>query len=558
MVGLVSVGEVDMLGGRTASHEALGAGVTLPPVGRYGLGVVATDERVEPPYPRMGRMTQCVQNRTGLQRSAMAGERVGRFVVTDFLGRGATSIVWRAFDTDAPNDRARDVAVKRLSVPESTADRERLAREAEALAKLDHPNVIRVREVVPDGPGIALILDLADGGTLADRLRESGPLTPEKLRELLAPVADALDAAHRVGLVHRDVKPGNVFLAADGRALLGDFGIAHDAGRTQMTRTDMAIGTAAYLDPEVLNGAEPGPASDQYALGVTMYEALTGRTPFGGAVPMAVLRAAELGAFEPLDRQQIGPHLALIVERSFARHPDDRFATVGEVAAALRDPERFAHEDGADRSSTIAFRRATFASTLADAPSVRSPKRRIIAGIAAATALVASAIGGALLRDRGTRQLSDPVAMALPACSAETQPQCVRSFLRTSTGIEVTFADDHVATYQVGERDDALRVSNWLCGERATLALYRPRTGTIYYFSAWPDSRSDEPTKVAADRTGIVRATALLPSDRDGNGCSDLALQTASARTWFLPSVQSNRLVALPEIEAPAFRSARR
>ena len=112
-----------------------------------------------------------------------------------------------------------------------------------------------------------------------------------------------------------------------------------------------------------------------------------------------------------------------------------------------------------------------------------------------------------------------------------------------------------MATYRVGERDDALRVSNWLCGERATLALYRPRTGTIYYFSSWPDSRSDESTKVAADRTGIAGATALLPSDRDGNGCGDLALQTASARTWFLPSVQASRLVGLPEIEAPVIRS---
>ena len=486
----------------------------------------------------------------------MAGDRVGRFMLTELLGRGATSVVWRGVDTDAPHDRSRDVAVKRLSVPESAADRERLTREADALAKLDHPNVIRVREIVPDGPGIALVLDLADGGTLADRLREAGPLAPETIRDLLAPVADALHAAHGVGLVHRDVKPANVFITADGRGLLGDFGIAHDAGRTQMTRTDMAIGTAAYLDPEVLNGAEPGPVSDQYALGVTMYEALTGRTPFGGAVPMAVLRAAELGAFEPLDRHLIGPHLSSVVERSFARLPHDRFATAGDLAAALRDPDRLTNSEAAVASSTIAFRRAASADTLADAPSVRSPKRRILAGAAAATVLVASAIGGVLVRDRKATRLSDPIAMALPACSAETQPQCVRSFLRTSTGVEVTFADDHVATYRVGERNDALRVANWLCGERATLALYRPRTGMIYYFSSWPDSRSDEPTKVAADRTGIAGATALLPSDRDGNGCGDLALQTASARTWFLPSVQSNRLLGLPEIDSPALRPA--
>ncbi len=486
----------------------------------------------------------------------MAGDRVGRFVLTDLLGRGATSVVWRAIDTEAPDDRSRDVAVKRLSVPESAADRERLAREGDALAKLTHPNVIRVREVVADGPGLALILDLADGGTLADRLRDTGPLRPDAVRELLTPVAEALHVAHQAGLVHRDVKPSNVFIAADGRALLGDFGIAHDAGRTQMTRTDMAIGTAAYLDPEVLNGAEPGAASDQYALGVTMYEALTGRPPFSGAVPMAVLRAAEHGTFEPLDRERVGECLAAIVEQSFARLPDDRFATVGELAAALREPEGAKRADATSASSTIAFRRAASVDTLSEAPSVRSPKRRIVAGAAAAAVLVASALGGAVLRSRSAGELSDPVAMALPPCSAETQPQCVRSFLRTSTGIEVTFADAHVATYRVGERDDALRVSNWLCGERATLALYRPKTGTIYYFSSWPDSRSDEPTKVAADRTGIMNATVLLPSDRDGDGCADLALQTASARTWFLPSSQTGRLIGLPDLDAPRRRSA--
>ena len=99
-------------------------------------------------------------------------------MLTELLGRGATSVVWRGVDTDAPHDRSRDVAVKRLSVPESAADRERLTREADALAKLDHPNVIRVREIVPDGPGIALVLDLADGGTLADRLRRTSSSPP--------------------------------------------------------------------------------------------------------------------------------------------------------------------------------------------------------------------------------------------------------------------------------------------------------------------------------------------------------------------------------------------
>ena len=188
-------------------------------------------------------------------------------MLTDLLGRGATSVVWRAIDTDAPDDRTRDVAVKRLSVPESPADRERLTREADVLAKLDHPNVIRVREIVPDGLGVALILDLADGGTLADRLRDSGLLSPEVLRELLAPVADALDAAHRVGLVHRDVKPSNVIFA-QGQPKLADLGLVTSASEARSF-----VGTEGFIPPE-----GPGTVkADLFALGRLLYEAVTGK-----------------------------------------------------------------------------------------------------------------------------------------------------------------------------------------------------------------------------------------------------------------------------------------
>ncbi len=489
----------------------------------------------------------------------MAGERVGNFELQELLGRGATGAVWRAVDRDAPEDRARDVAIKRLSVPDSVTDRERFQREANALAKLTHPNVISVHQVIPDGAGIALVLDLADAGTLAQRLREHGPRPPAEVQKLLGPVAEALAEAHRVGLVHRDVKPDNVFLTSAGTALLGDFGIAHDAGRTQMTRTDMAIGTAAYLDPEILNGVEPGPASDQYAFGVTLYETLTGKLPFTGPVPMAVLRAAEDGRRTALDRTLIDPAFAAVVERAFARDPAQRFASMDELAAAIANPTwdaglTVATPDQSEpdvNKRTMAFRRRPLPATMADAPPVRSSRRRNVAVAATVALLIGSGIGGLVLRDFRSRELSDPAPLALPDCSAETQPQCVRSFVRTSDGIEVTFADHRVANYRVGERDDALRVANWLCGERATLALYRPRTGALYFFDSWPDGRLDQTVRVAADRTDIVRATALLPADRDGDGCADIALQTTTARTWFRPAQQSGRLVAMLDLTLP-------
>ncbi len=484
----------------------------------------------------------------------MAGDLVGRYELRELLGRGATGAVWRAADPNWPNDRSRDVAIKRLSVPESESDRQRLGREANALAKLQHPNVITVREVLDDGAGIALVLDLADAGTLAERLRRDGPLAPEETVRLLGPIADALAAAHRVGLVHRDVKPDNIFLTSAGHALLGDFGIAHDAAQTQMTRTDLAVGTAAYLDPETLNGVEPGPASDQYAFGVTLYEALTGRLPFTGPVPMAVVRAAEEGRRASINRHVVAPHLAAAVERAFARNPADRFASMDDVTTAITGSTE--HGAAVESSTpppaiitrTTAFRRRSLSQAMIDAPPVRSHRRRAIVIGATAALLTFSGIGGLVLRDRRSGELSDPAPVGLPDCSPETQPQCVRSFTRTPQGIEVTFGDQRVASYQVGERNDALRVANWLCGERATLALYRPRNGAVYFFDSWPDGQTSEPIRVAADRTGIVNATVLLPADRNGDGCADIALQTAKARTWFLPAQQTERLVGLPDL----------
>ena len=486
----------------------------------------------------------------------MAGEHVGGYVLTDLIGRGATGAVWRGVDQNAPDERARDVAIKRLTVPDSEADQERLRREATALAKLDHPHIIRVLAVVPDGPGIALVLELADSGTLADRLRADGPLSVRQVQELLGPVASALHVAHEAGVIHRDVKPANVFLTSAGKAMLGDFGIAHDAGRTQLTRTDMAIGTAAYLDPEILNGADPSPASDQYAFGVVLYESLTGRTPFKGAVPMAVLRAADQGEFEALDRETFGP-LADVIERSIRRQPNDRFESMAALATAIADPGavpksfryRVAPPDTDDSDRTTMFRRRVRPDTLAAATPVASSfRKRVVIVVATISLLAASGIGGIVLRNRNSGAERVPEALELPSCDAQTQPQCVRSFLRTPSGMQVTFDDGRVGEYAVGERDDALRVSNWLCGERATLALYRPRTGVIYYFDAWPDSRERRPLKVVADQTGVRNAKALGPSDQNGDGCADFALQTLRTRTWFLPVEQPGRLEALPDI----------
>jgi eukaryotic-like serine/threonine-protein kinase len=251
------------------------------------------------------------------------------------LGAGAMGTVHRARQRSM--DRA--VAIKRVRGADDE-QRERLRREAAVLAELDHPNIVRILEVLPDGDGLAIVMQHAPGGSLADRLEQRGPLSPAALVALAAPVADALASAHRRGVLHRDVKPANILFTSDGLPLLSDFGIARQAGARPLTAPDATgLGTAEYLDPAVAEGAEPDERSDVYALGVTCYEALAGRRPFEGATPLAVLRAADRGDAPPLPSSASGipPALVTVVERAMARDPALRFTSAAELAEALRD-----------------------------------------------------------------------------------------------------------------------------------------------------------------------------------------------------------------------------
>ena len=230
------------------------------------------------------------------------------------------------------------VAIKRLPGGGGADLVARLRREGEVLAALDHPHIVRVFELVADGEGLAIVMQYAAGGSLAELLRDAGARSPAETVGVAAPVADALASAHRRGVLHRDVKPGNILFTADGEPLLSDFGTARWVAEGSVTAPGAAWLTAEYLDPEVAEGGKPDARSDVYSLAVVCYELLTGRRPFAGSGPLAALRAADQGGATPLATlaPDVPPGLAAAIERALARRPDDRFHSADQFATALR------------------------------------------------------------------------------------------------------------------------------------------------------------------------------------------------------------------------------
>jgi eukaryotic-like serine/threonine-protein kinase len=263
--------------------------------------------------------------------AARAGELAGRYQLRRLLGAGAVGRVYEAFDSllGVP------IALKLVAVGGGgESERQayvRFAREADAAGRLRHPNIVALIDAHA-GAGL-FVFELMTGGTLADRLADAGPLPPAAARRLALDLLAALAVAHERGIVHRDVKPANVFFDAAGNAKLGDFGSAHlaDFGQTQ---TGGFFGTVAYMSPEQITGAPIGLAADLYALGATLMEALTGRPPFLG--PDLVAQHLGEPAPPPSSRRpDLSPAHDQVLARALAKVPAERFGSALEMAEAI-------------------------------------------------------------------------------------------------------------------------------------------------------------------------------------------------------------------------------
>ncbi|WP_427889692.1 serine/threonine-protein kinase [Kribbella sp. GL6] len=256
----------------------------------------------------------------------------GRYRLLTLLGRGGAGEVWQAEDTVLD----RQVAVKLLrSLDGDPMDAvERFRAEAQSAARLTHPNVVATYDVGAEGDHVFLVLELVQGPDLAKLMRTSG-LPPATLVEKIAVQgARALDAAHEAGIVHRDVKPGNLLLAPDGTLKMTDFGIAKRAGN-ETTALGVLLGTASYVSPEQVRGEPATPASDWYSFGCVLHELLTGTPPFTGPTADVVMRQHLEAPPPPVTRTDVPAELAGLVTHLLAKNPADRPASAADVTALL-------------------------------------------------------------------------------------------------------------------------------------------------------------------------------------------------------------------------------
>ncbi|MGV0652664.1 protein kinase [Mycolicibacterium thermoresistibile] len=264
----------------------------------------------------------------------------GRYRIDTLIATGGMSAVYRGLDLRLD----RPVAVKVMD-SRYAGDQQfltRFQREARAAARLKDPGLVAVYDQGPGSPASHppyLVMELIEGGTLRELLRERGPMPPHAAAAVLAPVLGGLAVAHRAGLVHRDIKPENVLISDDGEVKIADFGLVRAVAEAKITSDSVILGTAAYLSPEQVATGDATPRSDVYAVGILTYEMLTGNTPFTGDNALAL-------AYQRLDNDVPPPSSAIsgvppqfdeLVATATARDPADRFADAHDMAAAVAD-----------------------------------------------------------------------------------------------------------------------------------------------------------------------------------------------------------------------------
>ncbi|MFI1356687.1 serine/threonine-protein kinase [Streptomyces sp. NPDC020898] len=316
----------------------------------------------------------------------------GRFELLERLGSGGMGTVWRARDAVLH----RQVALKAVRPDAAATDavRERVLREAQALARLSHPHVVTVHQIIDDDPHPWIVMELVPGVALDKRL-ESGPLTPVEAARIGGQVLDALRAAHAAGVQHRDVKPPNILLRPDGSAVLTDFGIAALQGATALTMTGELIGSPEYIAPERIRGPSDDPASDLWSLGVVLYVCVEGKSPLRRETSLSTLAAVLESEVPPPSRSgPLTPVLEALLVHDPAARPDA--ALLASMLAQVTAGGRVRRRATAPQPMGGAPELGGTSPHSAPAPTVPALRRRKRAAVSAALAVLVAVCAGFL------------------------------------------------------------------------------------------------------------------------------------------------------------------
>ncbi|MFC9159811.1 serine/threonine-protein kinase [Streptomyces fungicidicus] len=366
----------------------------------------------------------------------------GRYRLGDSIGSGGMGRVWRAHDEVLH----RSVAIKELTAALYVSDSEQatlLARtraEARAAARINHSAVVTVHDVLEHDGRPWIVMELVEGRSLADAVKDEERVAPREAARIGLWVLRALRAAHTAGVLHRDVKPGNVLLGRDGRVLLTDFGIAQIDGDTAITRTGEVVGSVDYLAPERVRGHDPGPASDLWALGATLYTAVEGTSPFRRTSPLTTMQAVvEEEAGEPRHAGPLAPVIGALLRKDPATRPDAaRTEQMLAEAAEGRRPQAAqeyiptravdAHVPLPYETRPEAAPRYPQGGATAVVPQpygpAAAPRRRVRGRVIALVVVVAAIVGGgtAVLLQQGEERGGGTTAGPSPTVTSEPAP----------------------------------------------------------------------------------------------------------------------------------------
>ena len=349
-----------------------------------------------------------------------------RYRLIETVGAGGTGTVWRAYDEVL----GREVAVKEVVLPVGLPEaerahlRERTRREARAAARISSPSAVTVYDVVEQDGHPFLVMELVRARTLSQVVREDGPLSPTRTARVGLAVLAALEAAHAVGVLHRDVKPGNVLVRDDGRVVLTDFGIATALGDASITSTGLLLGSPSYIAPERARGHRPGPASDLWSLGATLFTAVEGQAAFDTGEPLTTMTAVVTGQARPYAAAgPLQPVLTGLLDRDPGRRWDATRTRAGLLAVlAGGAPSPVPAPEGRRPVVPPLRPEQDTAELPARSPARRSPRRGLLAAAALTTVAAAGGVGWVTSTQTTPRASAGPSSASPGTASAAPRP----------------------------------------------------------------------------------------------------------------------------------------